>query len=55
VVAEAVPGISVFNERAKVRHEAVIGSVDKKQVETMISCGPDEFGAVDVIAKGLLK
>lgn len=54
-VVVAVPGVSVFDEWAKVTHEAAIGSVDKKQVETMISCGPDEFGAVDVIVRGLLK
>ena len=34
--------MSVFDERAKVTHEGVIGSVDKKQVETLISRGLDE-------------
>ena len=41
MVAEAVPLVSVFDKLAKVTHEVAIGSVDKKQVETMISCGPD--------------
>ncbi|MDF1556736.1 MAG: SufD family Fe-S cluster assembly protein [ANME-2 cluster archaeon] len=54
-VAEAVPRVSVFNEHAKVTHEAAIGSVDKKQVETLISRGLDESEAVDVIVMGLLK
>ena len=31
-VTEAVPRVSVFDEQAKVIHEAAIGSVDKKQV-----------------------
>ena len=53
-VVVAVPRVSVFYEQAKVTHEVVIGSVDKKQVETMISCGPDESEAVDVIVRGLL-
>lgn len=34
--------VSVFDERAKVTHEAAIDSVDKKQVEILISCGLDE-------------
>jgi Fe-S cluster assembly scaffold protein SufB len=53
--AEAVPRVSVFDERAKVTHEAAIGSVDKKQVETLISRGLAESEAVDVIVRGLLK
>ena len=32
-------GVWVFDERAKVTHEAAIGSVDKKQVETLNPAG----------------
>ena len=39
MVAEAVPRVPVFDERANVTHEAAIGSVAKKQVETLISAG----------------
>jgi len=43
------------DRRAKVTHEAAIGSVDKKQLETLMSRGLDESEAVDVIVRGLLK
>jgi hypothetical protein len=33
-VVVAVPGVSVFDERARVAHKVAIGSVDKKRVET---------------------
>ena len=55
MVAEAVPRVSVFDERAKVTQEDVIASVDKKHVETLISCGLDKSEAVYVTVKGLLK
>jgi Fe-S cluster assembly scaffold protein SufB len=40
---------------AKVTHEAAIGSVDQKQLETLMAHGltPDE--AVDLIIMGLLR
>jgi len=40
----------VFYEQAKVTHEVVIGSVDKKQVETLCSAGLME--AVEVMGDG---
>lgn len=54
-VAEAIPRVSVVDKRAKVTHEAAIGSVDKKQVETLMSRGLDESDAVDIIVRGLLR
>jgi len=54
-VAVAIPRVSVVDSRAKVTHEAAIGSVDKKQLETLMSRGLDESEAVDVIVRGLLK
>ncbi len=54
-VATAIPIVSVTNDKAKVTHEAAIGSVDKKQVETLMARGLDEDKAVDVIVKGILK
>lgn len=54
-VAKAIPIVNVTNPLAKVTHEAAIGSVDKKQMETLMAHGlsPDE--AVGVIVKGILK
>jgi Fe-S cluster assembly scaffold protein SufB len=54
-VATAIPIVSVTNDKAKVTHEAAIGSVDRKQVETLMARGLDEDRAVDVIVKGILK
>ena len=54
-VAKAIPIVSVINEKAKVTHEAAIGSIDKKQLETLMTRGLDENEAIDVIVKGILR
>ncbi len=54
-VAKAIPIVSVTNEKAKVTHEAAIGSIDRRQVETLMARGLDENEAVDVIVRGLLR
>jgi Fe-S cluster assembly scaffold protein SufB len=36
-------------------HEAAIGSVDKKQVETLMARGLTEDEAVDVVVRGMLR
>ncbi len=53
--ALAIPIVSVTNDKAKVTHEAAIGSIDRKQVETLMARGLDENEAVDVIVRGILK
>jgi len=53
--ASAVPRLIVLHDRAKLTHEAAIGSVDKKQVETLMARGLDEEQAVDVVVKGMLR
>lgn len=53
--ASAVPRLKVVYETAKLTHEAAIGSVDKKQVETLMARGLTESEAVDVVVQGLLK
>lgn len=55
VIARAIPVVYVNNKLAKVTHEAAIGSIDKKQIQTLMSRGLDEERAVDVIVKGVLK
>ena len=37
--AEAIPFINVSNEKAKVTHESAIGSLDKKELETLMARG----------------
>jgi len=54
-VAKAIPIVSVTDETAKVTHEAAIGSVDRRQVETLMARGLDENEAVDVIVRGILR
>jgi len=54
-VAKAIPIVSVTDEKATVTHEAAIGSIDRKQVETLMARGLDESEAVDIIVRGILK
>ena len=53
-VAQAIPIVVVRDYRAQVTHEAAIGTVDKKELETLMSRGLDEDAAVDVIVRGML-
>ena len=52
--AKAVPVVSVTNDRAQVTHEAAIGTVGKKELETLMSRGVEEEAAVDIIIRGML-
>jgi Fe-S cluster assembly scaffold protein SufB len=54
-IAWAIPIVKVTNSLAKVTHEAAIGSVDKKQLETLMAHGLSPEEAVDIIVKGLLR
>jgi Fe-S cluster assembly scaffold protein SufB len=53
--ASAVPRLIVRHDTAKLTHEAAIGSVDKKQVETLMARGLTEEEAADVIVSGMLR
>ncbi len=52
--AKAVPIVDVSHPGAHVTHEAAIGSVDSKQLQTLLSRGLDEKEATDLIIEGLL-
>ncbi|MEN6297605.1 MAG: SufD family Fe-S cluster assembly protein, partial [Rectinema sp.] len=52
--ARAIPVVQVNNHLAHVTHEAAIGSVDSKQLETLLSRGLTEDEATDLIIQGLL-
>lgn len=52
--AKAVPIVEVDHPQAHVTHEAAIGSVDKKQLETLMARGLSEEEGVDLIIQGLL-
>ncbi len=53
--ASAVPMLRVADKTAKLTHEAAIGSLDKKQVETLMARGLTESEAVEVVVQGLLR
>jgi uncharacterized protein len=52
--ARAVPVVQVEHPLAHVTHEAAIGSVDSKQLQTLLSRGLTEDAATDLIIEGLL-
>jgi len=54
-IAKAIPIVNVTHPLAKVTHEAAIGSVDKRQMETLMAHGLSPEEAVDIIVKGILK
>ena len=54
-VARAVAVVSVTHPLAKVAHEAAIGSIDKKQLETLMARGVTPERAVDMIVRGILR
>jgi hypothetical protein len=53
-VVSAVPEVRVRHPQAKVTHEAAIGSVDSKQLESLMARGLAPEEAVDLIVKGML-
>lgn len=53
-VAKAVPIVRVSDPRAQVTHEAAIGTVNRKEMETLMARGLDEEAAVETIVRGLL-
>ena len=55
VEARAIPMVYVNDKQAKVTHEAAIGSIDKKQMQTLMARGLNEEEAVDIIVRGILK
>jgi len=52
--AKAVPVIEVSDSKAHITHEAALGSVDSKQLQTLMSRGLSEDEGVELIIKGLL-
>lgn len=52
--AKAVPVVEVNHPMAHITHEAAIGSVDSKQLQTLLTRGLSEDEATDIIIEGLL-
>lgn len=53
--ASAIPIVRVFHPEAKVTHEAAIGSVDKKELETLMARGLTPEQAIELIVSGILR
>ncbi|ADG13769.1 SufBD protein [Methanocaldococcus infernus ME] len=51
---ESIPIVLVRDETARITHEAAIGSVDRKQLETLMAKGLDEEEATEIIIKGMI-
>ena len=54
-VASAEPIVRVEHPQAMVTHEAAVGTVDQKQLETLMAHGLTPEEAVDVVISGLLR
>jgi Fe-S cluster assembly scaffold protein SufB len=53
--ARNIPIVVVRDDRARVTHEAAIGSVDKRELETLMARGLSEDEAVDIVIRGMLR
>jgi Fe-S cluster assembly scaffold protein SufB len=49
-----VPIVEVRHPKAHVTHEASLGSVDSRQLQTLMARGLDEDAAAELIIAGLL-
>ena len=54
-VAHNCPIVVVRDDQAQVTHEAAIGTVNRKELETLMARGLEEEEAVDLIVRGMLR
>ena len=54
-VGQSIPVVKVSHPLAKVTHEAAIGTIDNKQLETLIVHGLSPEQATDLIVLGILR
>ncbi|WP_305907652.1 SufD family Fe-S cluster assembly protein [Methylomarinum sp. Ch1-1] len=54
-IGQSTPIVKVCHPLAKITHEAAIGTVDKKQLETLIAHGLSPEQATDMIVLGMLR
>ena len=50
--AQSIPIVSVLNPEARVTHEASVGKVNQKELETLLTRGLSEKEAIDFIVRG---
>jgi hypothetical protein len=47
--------LNVLHETAQLSHEAAVGRVNQKELETLMARGLEEEEAIDVIIRGMLE
>jgi Fe-S cluster assembly scaffold protein SufB len=55
IVLKNIPVLVSKNESAKLTHEASIGKIDKKQLETLMAKGLTEDEATELVVQGMLR
>lgn len=53
--ARAVPIVEVTNDQARVTHEASVGKINQKELETLMTRGLDEEEATELIIKSMMQ
>ncbi len=53
--AKAIPIVEVTNEEARVTHEASVGKINQKELETLMTRGLNEAEATEMIVKALMQ
>ena len=53
--ARAVPIVEVSNDKARVTHEASVGKINQKELETLMTRGLDEDEATELIIRSMMK
>jgi len=53
--AENMPLVIVRNDQAQVTHEAAIGTVNRRELESLLARGLDEEEAVDLLIRGMIR
>lgn len=54
-IAANNPVVKVTNSKAQVTHEAAIGTVNRKEMETLMARGLNEVEAVDLIIRAMIR
>lgn len=54
-VAKAIPIVEVTNDQARVTHEASVGKINQKELETLMTRGLSEEEATELIIEALMK
>lgn len=54
-IAKAIPIVEVSNDQARVTHEASVGKINQKELETLMTRGLDDEEATDLIIEAMMR